>query len=704
MRGNQKVRYGCIIVMIGILLGTAIVAINGIYGSATDRQYVGIEHMTQNSRNHLTDTLTYNMTLLNLLGNDYNNKDININKDEIQTKMEVFIHETGMSLCIVDEYGMGYDYKGTQIDFNKYASVSDLLAKKEGIIQSEKSSNLDDAEIYTYTSVTNENNQNYLLIGWYTKNNLNDMYDIDIQSDWNIYIVNQDGNIILPINDSNKWGNLFDYVNDDKNLRASMRVGESGIKLYLCGSEENIICFKPLKKINDWYIVTIVPQSSINQKSNTIIFNVLILCGCFCISMFIVIYYIIKLIKDNAALIIKDESNALRSKFWSQMSHEIRTPMNAIVGLAEIAKYSIDDKSKLEECLFNIDNTSEYLLAVVNDILDVSKLESNKIELSIEPFKMSEIIDIVKTISSSNANFKNIKICIIKSGNVDQIICGDQHKLKQILVNLISNAAKFSDVNGKIRFCIKTENIEENRVKFLFEVTDNGIGIKKENLEKIFEPFEQADNNVSSIYGGSGLGLTICKGYIKLMNGKITVDSEFGKRTSFYVEVDFPLANDSEKEIYAARTKSAKADSVSITQIPPTDYATLGNKRLILLADDNAMNLEVMTTMLEFYGYKVVTAHNGQEAIDIFDNSAMFQFDAILMDVQMPIKNGLDATVEIRALNRIDALKVKIIALTANAFKEDRDLAQRAGMNMHISKPIRMKELKDKLDELFLEE
>jgi len=708
MRGNKKVKYGCIIVIICLLLGTAISAVFGIYISASNRESQSIERRIQYAEKNFSNILTYNMTLLNLFGNDYMNKDIIENKDAILTEIEVFGHETGMSLCIMNEDGIGYNYKGEQIDFNNYADVSALFSQKEGASQVEKNSDLEGAGLYFYTTVTNENNQNYLLIGWYTENIANDIYGIDINSNYN-YIVDQDGNKILPLKESSEWVNLFDFVNDNKNLKESMKNGDSSSEIYLCGSEENIICIKPLEQINNWYMVSIIPKKNLNQKANVIIFKVFILCASFCISMIIVIYYILKLIKNNAALIIMDESNALRSRFWSQMSHEIRTPMNAIVGLAEIAKYSIDDKSKLEECLSNIENTSEYLLSVVNDILDVSKIESNKIELSIEPFKISEIIDTVKTVSSSNVNSKNIKLSIIKSGNIDQIVCGDQHRLKQILVNLITNAAKFTDVSGKIRFCIKEEDISENQVKYLFEVTDNGIGIKKENLEKIFEPFEQADNNVSLIYGGSGLGLTICKGYLKLMNGKITVDSEYGKRTSFYVEIDLPIANDSEKEIYANRIKSAKTkreekDSVSATQISATNHSTLDSKRLILLADDNAMNLEVMTTMLEFYGYRVVTAHNGQEAIDIFDNSSIFQFDAILMDVQMPIKNGLDATVEIRALNRIDALTIKIIALTANAFKEDRQLTQRAGMNMHISKPIKMKELKEKLDELFSED
>jgi len=706
MRGNKKIKYGCLIVIICVLLGTAFVAANGIYLSVSNREYQGIESNTQYAENYLSNAFTYNMTLLNLIGSDYLNKDIVIDKEEILRKMEVYIHETGMSLCIVDEKGIGYDYKGEQIDLSSHLNISDMFSKREGVVHPENDFDIQETKLYLYTMVTNKNNQNYFLIGWYNQNNMNNIYNVDIQGGWDhIDIIDQNGNIILPTQGLSGHTNLFDFVNDNKKLETSIENGVITSEIYLCGNEENVICIQPLKEIKGWHVVSIVPKISINQGAKLIIFKVFVLCGCFCIIMLIVIYHIIKLIKNNATLILKDESNILRSRFWSQMSHEIRTPMNAILGLSEIAKYSIDDKIKLQECLSNIENTSEYLLSVVNDILDVSKIESNKIELNIEPFKISEIIDTVKTVSSSNISLKNIKMSIIKSGNMDQIVCGDKNRLKEILINLISNAAKFTEINGRIRLCVKAENIDENQVKYIFEVTDNGIGIKKENLEKIFEPFEQADNNVSLIYGGTGLGLTICKGYIKLMNGTITVDSEYGKRTSFYVEVALPIANSDEKEIYETRIKSSKVDNinVSVTQITPTDYSTLESKKLILLADDNAMNLEVMTTMLEFFGYKVVTANNGQEAIDIFDNSSMFQFDAILMDVQMPIKNGLDATVEIRSLNRVDALKVKIIALTANAFKEDMIITQRAGMNMHISKPIKMKELKEKLDELFLE-
>lgn len=701
MREYKKIKYGCIILVICVFIGITAIAANGIYMATSEREHIGIEKKTEYADNYISNALTYDFKLLDLLSYKFINMDIYNNKDEIKSQMEGFVQETGISICIVDKSGTGYESNGDQINLNNYVDVNNLLSSADGVIHPTEDSGLKDGIVYLYTHVTNESNQEYLIFGWYTKEGLNERYDIDLFDEWNYYyIVDNDGTLILPAVETNDWGNLYDYINDDNALKKMMKNSVSYCKMFLCGIEEQVICTRQLNNINSWHIVSIVPQKYINHCAYQILLKVLIMCGCFTIIMIIIIYYIMKLIKRNAALAIKNESNACKSKFWSQMSHEIRTPMNAILGMAEIAKFSIDDKIKLEECLDNIENTSEYLLSVINDILDVTKLESNKVQLSIEPFKISEIIDTVKIVSASNINLKNIKMCIIKSGDINEIVCGDQNRIKQILVNLIGNATKFTDVNGKIKFCIKSEKISENTIKYIFEVTDSGIGIKKENLDKIFDPFEQGDSHVSARYGGSGLGLAICKGYLKLMDGNITVDSEYGKGTSFYVEVELKIADEAEKEMYIARINDEESNH--IVQMNSIE-STSENKKCILLADDNDMNLVVTTTMLEYYGYNVVVAHNGQEAIDLFENSRINQFDAILMDVQMPVKNGIDAATEIRTLNRSDALNIKIIALTANAFKEDIILTEKAGMNMHITKPVKMKDLQNKLNELFSE-
>lgn len=706
MRVSKKIKYGCIIIIICILIGMAVVAVECIYMATSEREHISIENKTQYAENYISNAIAYDFKLLDLLSARFITKEIYNSKDEIQSEMKDFVQETGISLCIVDKSGIGYESNGEQINLNKYVDVNNLLSRTDGVIHPTEDSSLKEAIIYLYTQVTNESNQEYLIFGWYTEEGLKERYAIDLFDTWNyFFIVDGDGNLILPTAETNEWANLFDYINDDKSLKDMMKNTVSDCKMFLCGMEEKVICTRRLNGINNnWFIASIIPQKYINQRANRILFKVLIMCVCFTIIMIIIIYYIIKLIKNNAALAIKNESNACKSKFWSQMSHEIRTPMNAIIGMTEIAKFSIDNKSKLEECLDNIENTSEYLLSVINDILDVSKLECNKVQLNLEPFKIAEIIDTVKIVSSSNIKLKNIKMSIITSGNLNEIICGDKNRIKQILVNLIGNATKFTAINGRIKFCIKSEKTSENTIKYIFEVTDSGIGIKKENLDKIFDPFEQGDCHVSTIYGGSGLGLAICKGYLNLMDGTITVDSEYGKGTSFYVEVELKIANEAEKEMYIARINDEKLDHIVQINSIDKDKSISDNKKCILLADDNDMNLVVTTTMLEYYGYNVVVAHNGQEAIDLFENSKINLFDAILMDVQMPIKNGLDAAAEIRTLNRADALSIKIIALTANAFKEDIDLTKKAGMNMHISKPIKMNDLQNKLSELFSEQ
>lgn len=704
MRISKNFKLGIIILILSILGVMAVVSADKIYVTATNKEYAAIDQRTEFVARSFSNAFSYNLGLIQLFGDDYKNTDIVNERNTIQLEMKKFTEKTSLSLCIVNENGEGYDSNNNHV----YINNGYFINQQSGIFHADMNFDREGEHIYFYSQITC-NNQLYYIIGGFSNINLYELYHIDIFDGWNyFYIIDSDGHIILSPDKSQSWDNLFSYVNENNKIKDSFCAEQSKHDIFLCGNQENVISMDRLH-INNWYAVSIVPQQYITKNANSVIYNVVILCICFFICILIIIQGFIQQIKNNISLKITNEANESKNRFWSHISHEIRTPMNAIVGMAEIAKISLDNREKLEECMSNIENTSEYMLSLINDILDMSKIESNKMELNIIPFKISEIIDTVIAISSTSINTKKINMSIIRSGDLDELILGDSNRLKQILVNLISNACKFTGQNGKIKFCIKSERISEFKIKYLFEITDSGVGIKKENLEKIFNPFEQGESYVSSTYGGSGLGLAICKGYLKLMNGNISVDSQYGKGTSFFVDIEFAIANQEEiqqyelkllKEMQVQKLNSERKHIGVSKEIPMKDQKINKQTLNILLADDNIMNLEVTTTMLEYYGYHVVVAHNGQEVVDIFDASDIQYFDVILMDIQMPIKDGYEAAVEIRSLNRCDAVTVNIIALTANAFKEDTIRIQEAGMDFHITKPIKMKDLKDKLDEL----
>ena len=382
------------------------------------------------------------------------------------------------------------------------------------------------------------------------------------------------------------------------------------------------------------------------------------------------------------------QANDAKTEFLHRISHDIRTPINGIQGMLRIAEYYSDDPVKRKQCRDKIWSASNYLLDLVNDVLDMSKLESGNLKLEMQPFNMNELLDQIDPIMEAQTVERGIQYEVVRNPRTHLELVGSTLYIRQILLNIAGNALKYNRPGGFIKVACRELSSTEDTALYQFVCEDSGQGMSKEFQKRMFEPFTQENSDARTNYQGTGLGLAITKGLIDQMGGTIEVQSEKGMGSTF--TVNLPLA----------------INKAAVTAVRPSDSPAQDILRgtTILLVEDNALNAEVAEFLLEHAGASVLKAWNGQEGVEQFLRSSPGEIDAILMDVMMPVLDGLSAARRLRALDRPDAKTVPIVAMTANAFVDDMEKTREAGMNAHLSKPLDSEKLLTVLAKLIQKE
>ncbi len=380
-------------------------------------------------------------------------------------------------------------------------------------------------------------------------------------------------------------------------------------------------------------------------------------------------------VTERNALAVAEATNIAQRDFLARMSHELRTPMNGVLGMTHLAIQAGPPPAQLEY-LKKIQSSASLLLGIINDILDFFRIEAGKLSVEKQSFNLHAIIANIRELILPRAEEKKLELIINVDESVPQFVSGDELRLSQVLLNLLGNASKFT-LQGHVRLDVKAEPLPGGKLRLFCSVSDTGIGLTPDQLAGLFKPFTQADTSTSRKFGGTGLGLSISKALVELMGGHIQASSEEGRGSTFSFDIEI---------------EPAEALSEAIGDNPAKNFHY--NRKKVLLVEDNEINQEIANALLQDLGITATTAENGEKALEHFMRD---DFDLILMDVRMPVMDGLEATRRIRSSGKHDAPTVPIIAMTANAMREDRDACEAAGMNSHIAKPIDVDNLKNVL-------
>ena len=524
-------------------------------------------------------------------------------------------------------------------------------------------------------------------IYYYTSLEFTRNYTLTIQGLLKGYSTQKDGSIIVADNGivvaSNDESLLGQNTADNEVVQAMKRHTDSQHIYHL--KNEGIGCYGIMLKQRDYYIYAYLPDTEVFHNLPFGVISVIF----FYFLMFSIFWFWTyrtnlahrkqeqeKDEKYKAELLIAakkaEAANEAKTEFLQRMSHDIRTPINGIRGLVNMADHYADDMERQTEYRTKVKEASNLLLELVNDVLDMSKLESGEIVLEEIPFNLSSISREVFVVIEQMAAEQNIRVAWEKKEITHRDFIGSPGYVKRVMMNILSNAVKYNKENGQIYVsCVEIPSEQPEMTTMEFVCRDTGIGMAEEFQKHIFEPFAQEHTGSRAKFAGTGLGMAISKKLVEEMGGTITFESKKGVGTTFVIRVPFKIDLDADK-----REESKDVSEKSIKGMH------------VLLAEDNELNMEIAEFLLQNEGAEVTKAWNGQEIVELFRKSESGEFDVILMDIMMPIINGYEAAKRIRSLDREDAKKIPIIAMTANAFTEDRIRAKEAGMDEHVAKPI----------------
>ncbi len=516
------------------------------------------------------------------------------------------------------------------------------------------------------------------------------------------FIIRKDGSFIIrddTIDDDDYFTRVQNKYTDvggksveqyTKELRAAMAKGESYSTQFTLSANDQRYLYATSLPNTDWYFMMFMPYGQLNEAignlgstwTRTAIRN----CVIIVVILLLIFGWYFHLLRQHMnkmeeAREAAEQANRAKSEFLSNMSHDIRTPMNGIVGMTALALSNPDDKGQVQNCLRKITQSSRHLLGLINDILDMAKIESGKLSLNMEQTSLREIVEGVADIIQTQSRQKDqdFELCIRDIS--DEYVRCDSVRLNQVLMNLLGNAVKFTPEGGRVELELYEEEspLGAEYVRAHFRVRDNGIGMSEEFQKKVFETFAREDSARVQKTEGTGLGMAITKYIVDAMKGTIEVESEQGKGTEFRVTLDLETA-----------PKQGADEPLSVTEeISGTTFS--GNH--VIFAEDNELNWEVADGLLSELGLQLTRAENGKMCVELFEQSPPGYYEAILMDIRMPVMNGYEAAMAIRALEREDAKTVPIIAQSADAFSDDVRKCMDAGMNAHVAKPIDVQEI-----------
>ena len=471
-----------------------------------------------------------------------------------------------------------------------------------------------------------------------------------------------------------------DYFGADQ-LLAQLKEQSSGMMTLYNSKKPQQLCYwyySRLENFEDIDILGYIPVSDMTVEGIDTSITVVVSSLIFLLGL-IDFAYILR-VNEKLKEAAKEAEQASRSKtqFLSTMSHDIRTPLNAVLGMAELAQNKIDDMQYVKNCLGKISVSGNHLLSLINDILEISRIESGKISISPEPFTVKTMISELESITLSQATGHGLDFDVETENLRHPILVGDKLRLTQVYLNLLNNAVKYTKPGGRVKLKLSEEEIQDSPDKVIFTciVSDTGIGMSEDFQKTMYETFTRVNDNRTDKVQGTGLGLSIVKHMVELMGGSIECESALNEGTTFVVKIPLGIAEDRSVSPENAGKSAAENDDLRGVRV--------------LIAEDNEINWEIISGMLSGFGVDCTRAENGRICVDKLKSSEPDTYSVVLMDIQMPVMNGLDATRELRACKRADLRSIPIVAMTADAFAEDVQNCIEAGMNAHVAKPIQI--------------